>query len=36
MDAYLVAFAMCAQMRLVTFDRGFDRWRADGLDLLLL
>jgi hypothetical protein len=22
MDTYLVAFAMCAQMRLVTFDRG--------------
>jgi toxin-antitoxin system PIN domain toxin len=36
MDAYLVAFAMCAQVRFVTFDRGFDRFRAAGLDLLLL
>lgn len=36
MDAYLAAFAMCAQVRFVTFDRGFDRFREAGLDLLLL
>jgi len=36
MDAWLAAFAIRARMRLVTFDRGFERYRADGLDLLVL
>jgi uncharacterized protein len=33
-DAYLAAFAKSAGLRLVTFDRGFSKFR--GLDLLLL
>ena len=33
-DAYLAAFAKCAGVRLVTFDRGFSRFR--GLELLIL
>ena len=33
-DAYLAAFAQCAGLRLVTFDRGFSRFR--GLELLIL
>ena len=33
-DAYLAAFALCSQARLVTFDRGFSRFA--GLDLLVL
>lgn len=33
-DAYLAAFASCAGARLVTFDRGFSRFK--GLELLLL
>jgi toxin-antitoxin system PIN domain toxin len=36
MDAYLAAFALCAGMRFVTFDAGFDRFRPLGLDLLRL
>lgn len=36
MDAWLAAFAILARMRLVTFDRGFERYRAEGLDLLVL
>lgn len=36
MDAWLAAFAIRARLRLVTFDRGFERYRTDGLDLLLL
>ena len=33
-DAYLAAFAKCAGLRMVTFDRGFARFKA--LDLLIL
>ena len=33
-DAYLAAFASAADLRLVTFDRGFSKFR--GLDLKLL
>jgi toxin-antitoxin system PIN domain toxin len=36
MDAYLAAFAMCARMRFVTFDRGFEQFVPAGLDLVLL
>lgn len=36
MDAYLAAFAMGHGRRLVTFDRGFEAYRKQGLDLLLL
>lgn len=36
MDAWLAAFAIRSGMRLVTFDREFERYRAEGLDLLLL
>lgn len=36
MDAWLAAFAIRARMRLVTFDQGFERYRSDGLDLLVL
>lgn len=36
MDAWLAAFAIKARMRLATFDRGFERYRGDGLDLLVL
>jgi uncharacterized protein len=36
MDAYLAAFSRLAGMRLVTFDRGFRQYEADGLDLQLL
>ena len=36
MDAWLAAFAIRARMRLVTFDRGLERYRKDGLDLLVL
>jgi len=36
MDGYLAAFATCSEMRLVTFDRGSEHFRANGLDLLLL
>jgi predicted nucleic acid-binding protein len=36
MDAYLAAFAICARMRLVTFDRGFEQFVPLGLDLALL
>lgn len=35
-DAYLAAFAIAAGYRFVTFDRGFRRFEADGLDLELL
>jgi toxin-antitoxin system PIN domain toxin len=33
-DAYLAAFAHCADLRLVTFDHGFSRFK--GLDLRVL
>ena len=33
-DAYLAAFAKCAGLRLVTFDKGFSRFA--GLDWLIL
>ncbi len=33
-DAYLAAFAKCAGLRLVTFDRGFSKLK--GMDLLVL
>jgi toxin-antitoxin system PIN domain toxin len=33
-DAYLAAFAKCAGLRLVSFDRGFSKFA--GLDLLVL
>ena len=36
MDAYLAAFAIGFSLRFVTFDRAFERFRKDGLDLLLL
>ena len=36
MDAYLASFAMCAKMRFVTFDTGFEQYVPLGLDLLLL
>ncbi|TLD68367.1 hypothetical protein FEM03_22960 [Phragmitibacter flavus] len=36
MDAWLAAFAICSRMRLVTFDQGFERYRPNGLDLLIL
>lgn len=35
-DAYLAAFAIAAGYRLVTFDRGFRQYKADGLELELL
>lgn len=34
MDAWLAAFAICAGLQLVTFDRGFAQFA--GLELLLL
>jgi toxin-antitoxin system PIN domain toxin len=36
MDAWLAAFAITGGMRLVTLDRDFRNWEAEGLDLLLL
>ncbi|MGL4401645.1 MAG: TA system VapC family ribonuclease toxin [Luteolibacter sp.] len=36
MDAYLAAFAICANLRLVTFDRDFRKFEKHSLDLLLL
>jgi uncharacterized protein len=33
-DSYLAAFAFCAQLRLVTFDRGFKRFK--NLETLIL
>lgn len=36
MDAYLAAFAVVGEMRLVTLDRGFRNFETQGLDLLLL
>jgi uncharacterized protein len=36
MDAYLAAFAMTGELRLVTFDHGFKSFTAQGLELLLL
>jgi uncharacterized protein len=36
MDAYLAAFALGYRMRFVTFDKGFERYRKHGLDLLVL
>ncbi len=36
MDAYLAAFAICAAIPLITFDRDFKKYRSDGLNLVLL
>jgi uncharacterized protein len=36
MDAYLAAFAIRGNCRLLTFDQGFTRFEREGLDLLLL
>lgn len=36
MDAYLAAFATALGLRFVTFDRGYERLRSAGLNLLLL
>jgi len=36
MDAYLAAFAICAKMRFMTFDAGFERFVPLGLDLVRL
>jgi toxin-antitoxin system PIN domain toxin len=33
-DSYLAAFAACASLRMVTFDKGFSRF--EGLDTLIL
>jgi predicted nucleic acid-binding protein len=33
-DAYLAAFAMDAGLRLITLDRGMDRWPGLALELL--
>lgn len=36
MDAYLAAFAITGGIRLVTLDKDFRKFKAHGLDLLLL
>lgn len=36
MDAYLAAFAMGGALRMVSFDRDFKSFEAEGLDLVLL
>ena len=36
MDAYLAVFAMRAGMRLVTLDGDFEKFKAEGLDVLML
>jgi toxin-antitoxin system PIN domain toxin len=36
MDAYLAVFAMRAGMRLVTLDGDFEKFKNEGLDLLVL
>ncbi|MES2997251.1 MAG: TA system VapC family ribonuclease toxin [Verrucomicrobiota bacterium] len=36
MDAYLAAFAITGGLRLVTFDKDFQKFRDQGLDLLML
>ena len=36
MDAYLAALAKGLRVRLVTFDKGFERFRRMGLELLVL
>lgn len=36
MDAYLAAFAITGNLRLVTFDKDFRKFTSQGLDLLLL
>jgi toxin-antitoxin system PIN domain toxin len=36
MDAYLCAYARLTGARLVTLDRGFRQYEAEGLDLVLL
>ncbi len=36
MDAYLAAFALESDCRLVTFDRGFSAFVSSGLDLVLV
>ncbi|HEV7404542.1 MAG TPA: TA system VapC family ribonuclease toxin [Chthoniobacteraceae bacterium] len=35
-DAYLAAFAIGHNLRLVTFDAGYRRFESEGLDLLVL
>jgi len=35
-DAWLAAFVIRSRMRLVSFERGFESSRAEGLDLLVL
>ena len=34
-DAYLAAFSMAGQMRLVTFDKGFEQFRGADLQILI-
>lgn len=36
MDAYLAAFALRAGMRLVTLDADFEKFRSEGVDVLIL
>jgi toxin-antitoxin system PIN domain toxin len=36
MDAYLAAFAICGRHEMVSFDKGFRQYEADGLELKLL
>lgn len=36
MDAYLAAFAITSGLRFVTFDRDFQKFRTQGLDLVIL
>lgn len=36
MDAYLAAFALAGDLRLVSFDSGFRRYRREGLEVLAL
>ncbi|MCC7376590.1 MAG: PIN domain-containing protein [Verrucomicrobiales bacterium] len=36
MDAYLAAFALAGDLRLVTFDSGFRQFRREGLEVLVL
>ena len=36
MDAYLAAFAITGELRLVSLDRDFKIYQAQGLQLMLL
>lgn len=36
MDAYLAAFALAGDLRLVSFDSGFRQYRREGLKILVL